>query len=1015
MTKNYLVLIIVALMMMPWQLLSQANAIQGYVISSEDNLPIPGATVLVKGTTTGTTTGIDGEFVLQDVTIPTVLVISYVGMKTLELPLTEPPKVLNITLDPDISLLDEIVVIGYGTVKKKDLTGAVSMVDSKTISNLNPVKVEQALQGTMAGVAVTEQSGAPGAGLDIRIRGISTNGDASPVVIIDGYQGDLNTINPNDIETITVLKDAQAAIYGTVGANGIILITTKSGKRNTPTTVSVNSSSGLQETTRQLPVLNATEYAVILNESYAANGQALPFPDISGLGRGTNWQDALFSSAPVFDNNFSVSGGSKNMNYALSGSDLRQNGIIGDDKAEYDRTTARLSMGADFTSWLKFNTSLTYTHINRTSFNDFGLGSVLFNAVNMPSTVPIYKEDGDYFLAPANLGIEIINPLQQIANTYNAYALNKLNGNVGLEAKFASHFTATARIGFNSAYSNYKSFSKIVDYGGKVFDVTRSSVYQSKDNFNDYTFDAFVTYDNYFKEVHHLTATVGTTVYKTWGNNLNATGYDIPNNSWEYADISLANGLNTSKATGGYTYDQRRLSYFGRAQYDFQGKYLVSAMIRRDASSKFGPDNSVAYFPSATLGWIVSKENFLKGVEKIDLLKIRMSYGILGSDKIGDYQYISQLNGEAMYVINGELVSGTAVGAAPNPKIKWEQSEQFDAGFDITLFEDRLDITADYFNKTTNDLLISSVPVSGILGTSAPGASGPTVNAGTVRNRGLEFAIGYRGNITNDFSYRLNYNITSLDNEVLKVNNGTGFVEGGSFGVGQPLPARMEVGLPIGYFYGYKTDGIFQTQEEVEAHPSQTALGAPASPGDIRFQDVNNDGVINSDDRTYIGDPIPDFLMGFNMTLRYKNFDFMAYAFASIGNDIVRNYERAQPNVNRLSTVLDRWTGPGTSNSVPRVTTAATANNIFSEYYVEDGSYLRLQRLALGYKLPESLIQKIRFKEIRFFVAVNNLFTLTKYNGFDPAASSGAPIGSGFDSGFYPAARTYWFGFNVNL
>ncbi len=1014
MTKRYSIFLMM-LLLIPWQSFAQGTSVRGVVISSEDQFPIPGVTVWIKGTTNGTTTDIDGVYVLDNVPAQSVMVFSYVGMKTQELTLQDGQSVLDVTLDPDISLLNEVVVIGYGTVKKKDVTGAVSVVDSKTITRLNPTKVEQALQGTVSGVNVTEQSGSPGAGLNIRIRGISTNGDAAPVVIIDGYQGDLNTLSPNDIESITVLKDAQAAIYGTVGANGIILVTTKSGKRNTATTVSVNSSSGMQETTRKLPVLNATEYATILNESYAANGQDLPFPDISGLGKGTNWQDALFSKNPIFDNNFSVSGGSEGMNYSISGSDLRQQGIIGDDKAEYDRTTARLGMGVDLSKWLKFNSTLIYSHVNRTSFNDFGLGSVLFNAINMPSTVPVYQENGDYFLAPANLGIEIINPMQQIANTYNSYGMNKLNGNFGLTASFASHFTATARMGFNSAYANYKSFSKIVDYGGKVFDVTRSSVYQSKENFNDYTFDAFLNYDNTFRDAHHVTGTFGTTVYKTWGSNLNATGFDIPNNSWEYADISLANGLNTSKATGSWNYDQRRLSYFARAQYDYKGRYLVSAMLRRDASTKFGPDNAVAYFPSATLGWIISDENFMKPYAKIDLIKVRMSYGFLGSDKIGDYGYISLLNGEGTYVLNGNLVNGVAVGKTPNPKIKWEQSEQFDAGFDLSFLENKIEITSDYFVKTTNDLLISDVPVSGILGTSAPGASGPTVNAGTVRNSGVEFAIAYRGNITRDLTFRLNYNFTALKNEVLEVNNGTGVVEGGSFGVGQPMPARMEVGQPIGYFYGYKTDGLFQTQEEVDAHPSQTALGAPASPGDIRFVDVNGDGVLNSDDRTYIGDPIPDFIMGLNFSMNYKNFDFVAYAFASIGNDIVRNYERAQPNVNRLSSTLDRWTGPGTSNTVPRVTTAATANNIFSEYFVEDGSYLRLQRISLGYKIPENITQKVKIKNIRFFVAINNLFTLTKYTGFDPAASSGNPIGGGFDSGFYPASRTYWFGFNINI
>ncbi len=1013
MKKNYSVLILLFLFL-SLQIIAQEKTITGVVTSSEDNLSIPGVTVLIKGTTTGTTTDIYGMYKLDNVSPDAVLVFSYIGMAPVEM-LIGDQSVINVIMESDISQLDEVVVIGYGTVKKKDVTGAVSIVDSKTISKLSPVKIEQALQGTMTGVTVTEQSGAPGAGLDIRIRGISTNGDASPVVIIDGYQGNLNTLNPSDIATITVLKDAQAAIYGTVGANGIILVTTKSGKRNSPTMVNFKSSLGMQETTRELPVLNATEYAVILNESYAAAGRPLPYPNVSGLGKGTDWQGQIFSRQPIIDNSISVSGGSEKMDYSISASDLRQKGIIGGDKAGYDRTTARLAMGADLAKWLKFTSAVTYTHIDRTSINDFGLGSVLFNAVNLPSTVPVYDENGDYYLAPSNVGIEIINPLQQIENTYNSYYMNKVNGNMGLTAKFAQHFTATARIGFNSTYDNSKSFSKIVDYGeSKVFNVTRSSVYQAKNNYNDYTFDAFLTYENTFNDAHHVVGTFGTTVFQNWGNGLNGTGYDVPYNSWDFADISLANGIVDTKTNGSYTYDQRRLSYFARAQYDYKGKYLLSAMFRRDASTKFGPDNAVAYFPSTTLGWIMSEESFMKDVEFIDFLKVRASYGILGSDKIGDYRYIGKLDGEGVYVLNNNLAYGMAIGALANPSIKWEQSEQIDVGFDMTFYRDRFDFTFDYFNKTTKDLLLV-VPVSGILGTYGPGGSAPVVNAGTVKNSGYEFSLGFKGPAVENFSYRINYNMTILDNEVLKVNNGTGFVSGGSFGVGQPAPARMEEGLPIGYFYGYKTNGLFQTDADVDAHPSQIALGSEASPGDIRFVDVNGDGVINSDDKTYIGDPIPDLIMGLNLTGRYKDFDFTAYFYASVGNDIVRNYERAQPDVNRLSTVLDRWTGPGTSNYVPRVTWDATANTVFSEYYVEDGSFIRLQRLSLGYRIPQNLTQRIKINEFRFFVAVNNLFTLTKYTGFDPSASNGQPIGSGFDSGFYPAARTYWFGFSINI
>ncbi|MGC9345043.1 MAG: SusC/RagA family TonB-linked outer membrane protein, partial [Bacteroidales bacterium] len=402
--KNFQLLLMI-LLIAPG-VMAQQITVEGTVTTADDGQPLPGATVVEKGTANGTITNLEGYFQL---TVPeeSVIQFSFVGMQTMEIPV-EGKTEINVALVTETTGLDEVVVIGYGTVKRKDVTGAVSVVDSRTIDDLKPIKVEQALQGTMAGVNVTTQSGAPGAGLDIRIRGISTNGDASPVAIIDGYQGDLNTLNPNDIESITVLKDAQAAIYGTVGANGIILVTTKSGRKNTPTKVSINSSYGIQETTRKLPVLNATEYAAILNESYAANGEALPFPDISGLGRGTNWQDELFSTAPVLNNDISVTGGSEKMTYSLSASDLRQEGIIGGDKSGFRRNTARVNLGADLTEWLNFNTSLIYTYINRKSFNEFGLASVLFNALNMPPTVPVYDQNGDFFLAPGNLGIEII-------------------------------------------------------------------------------------------------------------------------------------------------------------------------------------------------------------------------------------------------------------------------------------------------------------------------------------------------------------------------------------------------------------------------------------------------------------------------------------------------------------------------------------------------------------------------------------------------------------------------------
>ncbi|WP_394775337.1 SusC/RagA family TonB-linked outer membrane protein [Flavobacterium sp.] len=994
---------------------SQTFDVSGTVLDGS-GLSLPGVNVKVKSSSQSTTTDFDGSFKLLAVPKGTIIVFSYIGFKTQEIAVSGTK--ITVKMSDDARSLDEVVVIGYGTQKKREVTGAVSIVDSKTLDLLKPARIEQALQGTMSGVNVTTQSGAPGAPLDIRIRGIATNGENRPTTIIDGYVGDLSLLNPNDIETITVLKDAQAAIYGTIGANGIILVTTKMGKKNSKTKISFNSYTGFQETSRKLPTLNATEYGLLLNESYANGGKTLPYPNVSGLGKGTNWQDEVFKKGvPIISNDLTISGGSEKITYSISGSHLDQEGIVGGDKSGFLRNTARLGLTADLSDKFKVKTNVIYTYFTRNTLNENGLGSVLFNALNVPATLRPYDANGEFTVVPntTGLGNEIINPLAQIANTYNDYNYKKLNGNFGLDYKIFKGFVLSSSIGFNTSNSESKTFGKQISYGGKVFDVQRSSVTQGAVNDNNYSFDLFGTYNTKIADKHNITGTVGTTIFKEWGNGLTATGFDVPNNSWDFADISLTKGVSATLTNSSYVYDQRRLSYFGRLQYDYNGKYLLSAMLRRDSSTKFGPGNKVGYFPSFTGGWIVSKEGFFGDPKAISFLKLRASYGTLGNDQIPNYGYLGLLSGEATYVFDGTLVNGTATGQVPNPDLKWEEAKKFDVGLDVNFLNDKIAVVADYFIDTRKDLLIPNIPVSGITGIGAPGASAPTLNAGSVRNSGVEFAIDYKDKFSDSFSFSVGYNVTFLKNEVLEVNNGTGFIEGGAFGVGQPAPSRMEVGQPLGYFYGYKTDGIFQNQAEVDAHPSQLALGANAAPGGLRYVDVNGDGVIDTKDKTNIGDPIPNATMGFNLQLNYKNLDFAAYTFASIGNDMVRNYERTLSDANRLDYVLDRWTGEGSTNSTPRVTTGATANNVFSNYYVEDASYFRIQNIQLGYTLNPNISQKAGITKLRLYTGVNNLYTFTKYKGFDPGASSGAPIGGGIDYGFYPVPRTYLMGLNINF
>lgn len=996
--------------------IGQTLNVTGVVKDATTGEVLPGVSISIKGTTLGTETDFDGLYSIK-VDKGATLVFNYLGYQKKEVVVNE--STINVSLSESAETLDEIVVIGYGTQTKKEVTGAVTVVGSATIEDLKPTRIEQALQGQVAGVNITQNSGSPGAASNIRIRGVSTNGDSRPLILLDGRViEDLSVVNPSDIESINILKDAAAGIYGVRAANGVILVTTKNGRKNTEFKSMLNIEGGLQQTTRKIPLLNATEYALLANEAFAANGESLPFPNITGLGQGTNWQDQAFETAPTYSIDYSLNKGTEKSTYSLGLSVLSQDGIVGGAKSNFNRRNARFNFNTDILENLKFTSSTIYTNTNKKNLIENTLGSVLFNAVNMPPTTPVFDANGDFSQPPVTgTGIEVANPLAQVDQAQNRTWVNKISGSYGLNYKFLDYFSAETRFQANYSVSNANTFNQIFSYGnGNVFNVDQSTFVDFKQSFFDYTFDAFLKYERVYKDVHDVKAMIGTSVFKTTGRfetilTSNATGTNL-NDVVLGAPVLNGNGLEIFRNNNNgsnLSFDSRLLSYFARLQYAYDGKYLFSAVIRRDGSSNFGPKNKFGYFPTASVGWVASEEDFLKDSKLISFLKLRASYGIIGNDRIGGFRFVSVLNGEAEYVFNNQLAQGLAIGPIANPEVRWEQQKPLDIGVDVELFN-KVNITADYFRKTTDDLLVAA-QTSGIIGVSAPGSSVPFINAGSVVNKGFEFSIGYKEVVNEDFNFNINYNFTTLDNEVTFVGNQTGIIEGGSFGVGQEPPSRMEAGFPIGYFYGYKTNGLFQTQADVNAHATQTN----AAPGDLRFVDVNGDGVITPDDRTYIGDPIADLTMGLNLSFNYKNFDFNAYAFASLGNEIVRNYERNLPLTNRPTYYLDRWTGPGTSNSFPRVTTGATGNMLFSDFYVEDGSFLRLQSLQLGYSFSDSVLEKLQFDKLRFYVRASNLFTLTKYRGFDPTTSNGSPIGGGIDQGFYPNPRTFFFGMNVNF
>jgi len=1024
--------------------------VTGTVIEASSGQPLPGVNVILKNTSKGASTDFDGNFTLNDVPVNSVLVISYLGFVTQEITIiNEEP--LNIALQEDAQSLNEVVVIGYGTQKKKEVTGAVSVLDSKTIEKLNPVRVEQAIQGQVVGVNITSNSGSPGSGLNIRIRGITTNGDNAPLILVDGNRiSDLSVLNPNDIKTINVLKDATAGIYGVQAANGVILITTKTGRINSELKFQLDSYTGFQRTSKKMDLLNATDFAIYVNDA-ADDTEFFVYPR-----RGTDWQDEVFETAPISNISLNVSGGSEKSAYSAGISYLNQDGIVGGNKNNYERLTARLNYQYDILENLKLTTNVLYTISEKQNLAEGGIGAVLYNAVNINPNLPVFgdfgtgiaaddprfTEHGNHSLAYKISQIEIINPVAQIANTFNTSQVEKWSGLIGLDYTFWNDFKATSRFQANHANVRDDIFRPEVYYGGgksqntatlaqyRDDELFRNEVVDFGADYTDFTWDNFITYTKTFNDIHDLTVLLGTSLYRNKGsfygdvgrtevgtNRLGQTIYDVGmERQPRFTEAELENGSDW--------YDTRLSSLFTRVQYNYKGKYLLSAVLRRDVSSQFLSEdgNNIGYFPSGSIGWNVSDEDFMQEVNWISNLKLRASYGIIGNDRIPSFAYITRLDGQATIDIGSdELAFGLAPGRPGNRDLKWEEQETTNIGLDFRLLNNKISISTDVYSKQTKDLLLTP-QASAVTGVGAPATGASVVNAGTVRNKGLEFAIGYNDIFSDDFSFNFNFNFTTIDNEVISLNGRTTPVSG-EYGVGinQTGITRMIPGLPLGHYYGYKTDGIYQSQAEIDvlnaAAPSGTySTIGDVAPGDLKFVDKNGDGELTAEDRTNIGDPIPDATFGINIGFTYKNIDFSANAFASVGIDMVRDYERKDLYANRGTYMLDRWQGSGTSNSTPRAVAGANVNtDFFNDFHVEDASFLRLQNVQIGYTFGEKINSSIGIDKLRIYISGNNLFTITDYLGFDPSANSGNPLGGAIDKGFYPVAASYLLGINLNF
>ncbi len=1022
------------------QAFAQSFTVTGTVNNKASNEPLVGATVQIKGSSSTAITDAKGAFTISVPKKGLKLFVSYIGMKETEYIVQDGISSITISMEESTSVtLTDVVVVGYGTQKITNVSGAISTIKSGDIEKLKPVRTEEALQGRASGVSVI-QSGSPGSKPTVLIRGIPSFSGTDPVVIIDGVPQsltDLNSINAADIESINVLKDAATtAIYGVKGGNGVIVVTTKSGRKNQKTEITVGSNYGVQEVMNTVGVLNASEYAAMINEGSTVAGGNVIFPNLSTIGVGTDWQKEIFEKAAMQSHTVAARGGSEKMSYFLSAGYLNQGGIVGgNDKSTFSRGNFTANLNFDLSSKIKFIVNTTGVLLDSRGVQENSFNSVIGSALNYDPTVSVNNTVpntvGKYGFSNLLLS-EIFNPLTKLDNTYNKNVGSKLYGKFELQYDVIKNLKLSTRFGYTKYDGNARSFSPLVFYGlnnvdnsmnadGSTVTGKHNSVAHEKTSNFNYTWESFANYNFRVKQDHNFETVLGFSVAKISGNAAGATRQDVPFNSWEFADFTAATGNNSATNTNAlagyyYQYFRRNLSYFARINYDYQEKYLASFTARRDGSFAFGTDNKYANFISGSLGWVVSKENFFQS-DFIDHLKIRGSYGSIGNENVNP-QFVSIITGGPSYgnppnsngyTFNNIFYPGSTVGSAANDVLRWEKQLQSNAGFDMTFNDRKFSLSADYFQKKVDGLLFTP-SASLYLGT----VPIPTANIGSTKSSGVDISLGYNETISKNLKLNTSLTFTTAKNVVTATNDdGTARILGGYYFNGQSQSVTVfEKGYTPGYFYGYKTNGLFQTPDDLTKGATQTG----AQPGDIRFVDVNGDGVISAADQTKIGDPFPEFTMGWGLNLEYKNFDFNSFTYASVGNNIYSAYERNANFSNKYRGILARWTGPGTTNDArnPRYSfTDANSNIRVSDRYVEDGSFIKIKNIQLGYTFPKSVTKNI-FSKLRVYVQVKNAFTFTKYTGFDPEIAGGI-LDTGIDRGAYPQARTYAFGIDIKL
>ncbi|MCD8166562.1 MAG: TonB-dependent receptor [Bacteroides sp.] len=1018
------------------------KSVSGTVIAASDGFPLIGASVIVKGTTNGNITDFDGNYVLNEVPENAVLTFSYIGYKSKEIPVAG-QSVINVTLEEDSEQLDEVVVIGYGVQKKKLSTGATVQVKGDELAKLNTTNLLQAMQGQTPGVTISSTSGQPGSEMKVTIRGLGTVGNSNPLYIIDGIEGDISSLNPADIESIDVLKDAaSAAIYGAQAANGVVLVTTKSGKEG-KAQVTFDGYYGFQNAARKAKLLNAREYMAIMDEQavnsgngpYNWNSYNSIWDQTTGEIIDTDWMDAMFKkNASLESYTLGVSGGSANSTYAISLGYLQQEGIVGgSDVSNYQRYNFRVNTEHKlYNNLLKIGQHAAFIYTKDTGV-DVGnqYSNTLRGAFSTSPLAPIYSDNNKYD-SPYNDTTDSDwyngdgNPYAAMMGTGTKRNNGqRFIGDIYAELEPVNNLKIRSVFGLNHHSSEYRRYTPQYKYSIYSYsDSETSHVEQKMEKSYAMTWTNTASYD--FKvEEHSFNALLGMEAVRYDGSEVSVKNSDLKAifNDWQYAYVSNTENLDSKNMTlvGKPKNATRRASYFGRVGWNYRETYMATATLRADGSSKFARGNRWGYFPSVSAGWVLSNEAFMENTQSfMDFLKFRISWGQVGNQNIDDYQYAAPVNVSNSYYNfgSGKGTEYDIWGAYPsrlaNPYITWETSEQTNIGLDARFLSGRLGMNADFYIKTTKDWLVQAP----VLATA--GAEAPFINGGDVKNTGLELAFTWNDNI-NKLNYNIGVNLAYNKNKVGNIPTEGNVIHGQTNQLYDNAPEfyRAENGHAIGYFWGYETAGIFQNQAQIDAWRAagNGILQVNVQPGDVIYVDQNGDGVIDEKDKVDLGNGMPDVTLGFNIGFDYKGFDFSVVANSMIGNKIVQSYRNHANKYSNYSTaILDRWTGEGTSNKMPRVT-ESNINWTFSDLYVHDASFLRISNITLGYDFSR-LIKLKEISQLRLYAQVQNAFTFTKYDGADPEIGYGVEDNgwvSGIDVGYYPRPRTVLFGVSIKF